>query len=276
MVPGGSSNLAGGDASFAGGTRARVRDAVGAGIAGGDKGTFAWADSTAGDFISTGVNQFAVRAGGGVILNSTAAPGSAGDLVVGARSGGDVDSDIILLTRNGKSGDFWFKDSNSSFHLSATATGANFLETTTGALLTTGGVWTNNSSRELKDSFRALDPALVLERVLAMHVDEWSYKTEGSVRHVGPVAEDFYEAFALGGDAQHISTVDASGVALVAIQGLAQKVEAENAALRAENAELRADVARVAALEQQLAHLTARLDTGAPGTVGGLDTASPR
>ncbi len=37
-----------------------------------------------------------------------------------------------------------------------------------------------------------------------------------------------------------ITTVDADGVALAAIQGLNQKVESENAALRAENAELRA------------------------------------
>jgi hypothetical protein len=48
--------------------------------------------------------------------------------------------------------------------------------------------------------------------------------------------QDFYAAFGLGEDGAHISTVDADGVALAAIQGL----YAENEALAAENAALRA------------------------------------
>ena len=57
---------------------------------------------------------------------------------------------------------------------------------------------------------------------------------ETGVRHVGPMAQDFQEAFGLnGGDDKHISVVDESGVALAAIQGLNQKLETENAALKA-------------------------------------------
>ena len=37
---------------------------------------------------------------------------------------------------------------------------------------------------------------------------------------MGPTAQDFYAAFGLGEDERHISTVDADGVALAAIQGL--------------------------------------------------------
>ena len=50
---------------------------------------------------------------------------------------------------------------------------------------------------------------------------------------MGPVAEDFKDAFGLAGDGRSIGTVDADGVALAAIQGLNQKLEAENATLRA-------------------------------------------
>jgi len=56
------------------------------------------------------------------------------------------------------------------------------------------------------------------------------------------MAEDFQAAFGLGSDDQHIATVDADGVALAAIQGLNEKLEAENAALKA----------RLAAIEAQL------------------------
>jgi len=47
------------------------------------------------------------------------------------------------------------------------------------------------------------------------------------------MAEDFKSAFNLAGNGKSIATVDADGVALAAIQGLNQKLEAENAQLRA-------------------------------------------
>jgi trimeric autotransporter adhesin len=60
---------------------------------------------------------------------------------------------------------------------------------------------------------------------------------------MGPVAEDFKAAFGLAGDGKSIGTVDADGVALAAIQGLNQKLESENAALKA----------RLDAIEKKLA-----------------------
>jgi len=53
---------------------------------------------------------------------------------------------------------------------------------------------------------------------------------------VGPLAQDFYEAFRLGEDDRYISTVDADGIALAAIQALRRQVKDlknENNALRA-------------------------------------------
>jgi hypothetical protein len=65
-VPGGYGNHAGGDFSFAAGERAKVRDSLTVGDSDGDQGTFSWADAQATDFVSTGPNQFLVRASGGV------------------------------------------------------------------------------------------------------------------------------------------------------------------------------------------------------------------
>jgi len=66
-----------------------------------------------------------------------------------------------------------------------------------------------------------------------------------SVRHLGPMAQDFRAAFGLGEDDRHISSSDADGVALAAIQGLNQKLEET----------VRQKDARIAALEQNVAEL---------------------
>jgi hypothetical protein len=72
VIPGGRENLAGGEYSFAAGYQAKVRDpnAVGDGDTNGDEGTFVWADSTGGEFWSTGPDQFLIRAAGGVAIGT--------------------------------------------------------------------------------------------------------------------------------------------------------------------------------------------------------------
>jgi hypothetical protein len=57
-------------------------------------------------------------------------------------------------------------------------------------------------------------------------ISTWRYIADANVRHLGPMAQDFYSAFNVGMEDKHISMVDADGVALAAIQGLNQKVEA--------------------------------------------------
>lgn len=123
-----------------------------------------------------------------------------------------------------------------------------------GAFLSATGIWTNASSRTFKDAFAAIDPVAVLQKLVAMPVKTWFYKgNHPDGQHMGPVAEEFAETFGLGSNEKYIGTVDESGVALAAIQGLNKKVEAENTTLRHQNAELRgtldAVVARLDKLE---------------------------
>src|SRR5262249_10034549 len=104
------------------------------------------------------------------------------------------------------------------------------------------------SDRNAKEKFTTVDGQAILEKVAALPMSEWDYKTAPGVRHLGPVAQDFHAAFGLnGGDDTHISVVDEGGVALAAIQGLNEKVEsgkqraeAQIQELTAENAELKA------------------------------------
>lgn len=131
--------------------------------------------------------------------------------------------------------------------------------TNSGVRLAPGaGAWTTLSDRQAKDQIQPVDSQEVLEKLAALPVATWNYKAQDpSIRHLGPMAQDFKAAFGLGESDTGISTVDADGVALAAIQGLNRKVEAENATLRAElqsrDAELQALKTRFEALERKLA-----------------------
>jgi trimeric autotransporter adhesin len=109
-------------------------------------------------------------------------------------------------------------------------------EATTGAELAPGsGSWSSLSDRNAKENFARANSRDVLDKLVALPLATWSYKAQDpSIRHIGPVAQDFHAAFGMGEDERRISSVDADGVALAAIQGLNQKVEQENRALRAE------------------------------------------
>lgn len=114
----------------------------------------------------------------------------------------------------------------------------------TGAYLSTGGVWTSVSDRHRKHGFEPVSGEDVLRRLRQVPITRWSYKAEAnSVRHLGPMAQDFHRAFGLGPDSVSIGSVDADGVALAGVQAL----DARTRALQAENEQLRA---RLAALEQ--------------------------
>jgi hypothetical protein len=123
---------------------------------------------------------------------------------------------------------------------------------TTGAVLAAGsGTWSMLSDRDAKENVEPVDSRSVLEGVLAMPLATWNYKQQGdSVRHLGPMAQDFHQAFGLGVSDKMIDSVDPDGVALAAIQGLNAKLQAELAELRAEkDADIDELLARLERLE---------------------------
>ncbi|MEZ5294392.1 MAG: tail fiber domain-containing protein [Vicinamibacterales bacterium] len=114
----------------------------------------------------------------------------------------------------------------------------------TGVRLAPGSsAWSTLSDVNSKDHFTDLDAADVLAKIARMPIREWSYKAQdAAIRHVGPTAQDFSAAFGLGEDPLRISTIDADGIALRAIQALEARTRVENEALRLENGELRSEL----------------------------------
>jgi hypothetical protein len=91
-----------------------------------------------------------------------------------------------------------------------------------GNVLTRGSLF-QGSDRNRKENFTSVDPAEILAKVSALPITRWNYKDDPGVQHLGPVAQDFRAAFALGLDEKSICVVDSEGVALAAIQGLNKK-----------------------------------------------------
>jgi hypothetical protein len=80
------------------------------------------------------------------------------------------------------------------------------------------------SARSAKINVESIDPLIALEGVQSLEISTWEFREHDSGRHMGPMAGEFAETFGLGDDDESIATVDADGVALAAIQGLAQKL----------------------------------------------------
>ena len=114
-----------------------------------------------------------------------------------------------------------------------------------------GGSWSTLSDRNAKENFAELNCRTILERLAAIPVETWNYKTQDpSIRHIGVMAQDFATAFNVGEDNRHINTGDADGVALAAIKGLYELVREKDADLAKKNKEIEDLNQRLAALEK--------------------------
>jgi len=109
------------------------------------------------------------------------------------------------------------------------------------------GTLTEGSDVNVKSDIEVLDGDSVLAKLDALPISEWSYKEDGpSVRHIGPMAQDFYAAFGLGTEETKISPRDMAGVTMAAIKAL--------------NAELKEKDAEIAEQQEQILALQARLN----------------
>jgi hypothetical protein len=106
------------------------------------------------------------------------------------------------------------------------------------------GTWSSLSDRNAKENFAAADGRAILDKLAALPLATWNYRSQDrSIRHLGPMAQDFHAAFGVGENERTITTVDADGVALAAIQGL--------------NAVVKEKEAKIASLEKRLSDLEA-------------------
>lgn len=289
-VGGGEFNCAGGWYSWAGGRRAKIRPGTGSGAGGsgclsiaasgsvnGDQGTFVWADSQGTDFVSTGSNQFLVRASGGFGFHANSIPTGI-EAVFQGRTGPNENVDLYLkpaahgrginLAMLPTAGAAEFRiaqydgtsftdrillDSNGDFSVTAQAFKPG------------GGPWAVTSDARLKSDVAPL--VGTLERLLTLRGVSYTYRADSTPksmylpgRQIGFIAQEveavFPEWVTEGDDGW--KTVGPRGFEALTVEAL-RELRAESAAidggqdarlaaLEAENATLRARLARVEAL----------------------------
>ena len=217
-----------------------------------------------GGFNNNAAGTFATIPGG--YVNSAAGTYS---FAAGARASAAQNGTFVWS--DGSDGDTILSSTAAYQFLARASGGVTFwtnAASTVGATLAPGsGTWASASDRNLKTDVARIDDAAVLDKVAALPINRWSYKSERGVHHVGPMAQDFYAAFGVGEDDKHITSIDEDGVALAAIKAL----HAENGALHAhvavldvENARLRARLGSVTSAQRsmqgELRRLTAKVE----------------
>lgn len=103
---------------------------------------------------------------------------------------------------------------------------------TTGCNLPAGsGVFNCTSSRLTKENF---NPATdVLGKLRKIPVTSWNYISEGQqVRHLGPMAEDFFAQFNLGTGNTSIGVQDLAGVSIAAVKELDAQLQEKDAEIQ--------------------------------------------
>jgi trimeric autotransporter adhesin len=179
-----------------------------------------------------------------------------------------------FASNNGFSGTFIWSDGSATAsadtfrntannEFAARATGGFRFRTnlagTTGCNLPAGsGVFNCTSSRYTKENF--LTATGVLDRLRKVPVTSWNYISEGKqVRHLGPMAEDFYAQFGLGTSNAAIGVQDLSGVSIAAVKELDEQLQQKSAEverLKAEVESLRSNQLdlekRLQAIEQSI------------------------
>ncbi len=131
------------------------------------------------------------------------------------------------------------------------------------------GTWSQLSSRAAKSETTPVNSRAVLDGVRDLEVSRWEYDTEDGVTHMGPMAEEFADAFDLGADDDHIANVDADGVALAAVQGLSRELDDAREAIAEKQERIDEQADRIddleaenEALRERLAALEKHVDTG--------------
>jgi hypothetical protein len=252
VVAGGFHNTAsgGGDAVIGGG---------GSTASGGRSSVLGGQNNTASGFQSAlvGGDNNSVNSESSVILGGKANTIAGVRSVVGAGFGNRVNGNYSFaagtrtIVNSGHDGTFLWADNNFTDFGSVTANefavrasgGVRFVTIVGGntgcSIAPGGGAWNCTSDRNAKQDFSPVDGRAVLEKVAAMPIQTWRYKTEVSqARHMGPMAQDFRAAFNLGDDDKTIATVDPDGVALAAIQGLNALLQEQRKLIEAQRAEI--------------------------------------
>ncbi|MEM1177151.1 MAG: tail fiber domain-containing protein [Acidobacteriota bacterium] len=172
---------------------------------------------------------------------------------------GDSDNDKAgrIIYRNGSDAlSFWtagterfFIESGGDICIGCNDAQGDALRHSNGAHLTSGGTWTNASSRSLKQDIADLSTADAENALDGLSPVTFRYSAELGETYVGFIAEDVPELVAMG-DRRSLTSMDIVAVLTKVVQEQRKAAVARGAELELQRAELEALRARLEALEQ--------------------------
>ena len=203
-------------------------------------------------------------------LGYTANADGTGAVAIGYRTTADADYSVAIGQRastNGHAGAIVFSDGSTTDSTQASANNqftvrsAGGVRLFTNATMTTGmsinaggGSWVAISDRNRKENFLDVDLEDVLARIRVLPVSTWQYISEEdrTVRHIGPMAQDWHSAFKFSSDDQTINMSDLDGVNLAGVKALEARTAAQASRIQTLEAEVAALRAAVDALRAQI------------------------
>jgi hypothetical protein len=120
--------------------------------------------------------------------------------------------------------------------------------TVAGNIVATGSIF-NASDKNLKENFKKVDYQEILNKINKLDITLWNYKKEDkSIRHIGPMAQDFYSIFKVGVNNKTISALDAAAIAISGAKALSTKLEEKELKIK----ELKKEVERLKNIESRV------------------------
>jgi trimeric autotransporter adhesin len=212
-------------------------------------------------------------------LGYTSNADGTGAVAIGYRTTADADYSVAIGQRastNGHAGAIVLSDGSTTDSTQASANNqftvraaggirlfSNATMTVGVSVAAGGSSWSVISDRNMKTGFRSIDNEDVLRRIRSIPVTTWRYKDPEASRylHIGPMAQDFHNAFNLNADDKMINMSDLDGVTLAGVRALEARTSTMKADFRAKTAAMQADLdaknKRIQTLEERLARLEA-------------------
>ena len=256
------STVAGGRANRAGNGNDTMEDARYATVGGGQDNVAAGLGATVGG----GQENVAGGDFAGIAAGSENVAAGDYSFAVGRRAQIDAGHDGALLLADATDADFVSEAAN---EFAVRATGGVRLITAVadngrplaGVQLAEGsGSWQTLSDRHAKANIVPVNELEILTLLMGVPISTWNYQTQDAgIRHIGPMAQDFYAAFGVGEDERYLTAVDTDGVALAAIQGLYGLIQSQETQITGQQQQIEQLAADNATLTERVSALEARL-----------------
>ncbi|HIJ85801.1 MAG TPA: hypothetical protein HPQ00_16570 [Magnetococcales bacterium] len=201
------------------------------------------------------------------VIRLTNAAGVVGDIGLPTTGGalyesmqiGTQSNHFLILSTNGGAGSKIVLKPDGNIGIGRAVDQISYpLHMASGAYVTTGGTWTNASSREFKDNINALSLDSARTTLEQLNPVTFTYKKEPDGQHVGFIAEDVPDLVATK-DRKGLSSMDIVAVVTKIVQDQQVTIKHQDEAIQKQDETIKAQGSAIQKQEKEIQALTAML-----------------